>query len=358
MPTKSLQCSTYADSASLSKETSESSEEELDLSGAFDDSSTESDDGSHSSSGALDNHNRRSLIYSTKALIGIFKSKMPTSQDSGSVKELTAHLANLEKFAIVVVEGLQLESQSPLLGASRFSAIQSGVAAVERILFETFLGTEEERHAKIWGAIFKDIAWLKEIASKNGDPVILGTSIQEIYHLWSSPLSTALWVLLIRCPDEYRFEKDLFMSCLQPHIYNEKLYEVQFPNGLVLNVASVMNQKSEEIILTPRRIFRNAGSKEKTQLFSYFLFWLGDPQLHTLYPKNIQGVGGVVTRISQIYHVCRMSLERNENEYSYIFKENWKSLFQAQEQVELFDSLDEILYDKSIAESLYLGAYE
>jgi hypothetical protein len=68
------------------------------------------------------------------------------------------------------------------------------------------------------------------------------------------------------------------MEYLQSHIYNKKLYEVHFANELVLNVASVMNEKSEEICLTPRRVFHNGGSKEKSQLFSYYLFWHEDPQ--------------------------------------------------------------------------------
>lgn len=355
MPTRSLQHRTSSDSASLSTKISESSEEQPDLSGASYDSNTESDDGSHSSSDALDrtnNHGGRNLISSTRALIEVFKSNLPTDQNS---KDLTIYLANLEKIVIVVVEGLLLESQSPLLRAARFSAIQSGVAAVEHILSETLLGTEEEGHAKIWGAIFKDLAWLNKITSKNGDPVILGASIEDLYQgsFWSSRLSTAFWVLLIGCPDEYRFEKDLFMKCLQPHIYNEKLYDVHFTNGLVLNVANVMNEKSEEIILTPRRVFRNGGSKEKPQLFSYYLFWHGDLQLHTLYSKNIQGLGGVVTRITQIYHVCQISLKRNEKEYSYIFKTNCKSMLQAKEQIEQFDLLDEIYYGESVATGLY-----
>lgn len=347
MPIGSRQHRTSSDSGSLSTDTGECSEDDL---------STESDDGSHSDTPDQRNKNSgQSLLSSTKALIQTFESHLPYHWNSVTAEELTFYLANLEKIAIVIIEGLQLESQSPLLGAVRFSAIQSGVAAVEHILFETLVGTEKESHAKIWGAIFKDLAWLNKITSQNGDPAILGASIQDVYHgsAWSPRLSTAFWVLLIGCFDECSFEKDLFMRCLQPHTYNEKLYEVHFANGLVLNVANVMNERSEEIILTPRRIFRNSGSEEKIQLISYYLYWHGDLQLHTLQSKNIQGLGGIVTRISQIYRVCQISLDGNKKEYSFGFKTNCKSTLQAKKMIEESDLLDKMYYNESVATGLY-----
>lgn len=343
------------DSASPSTNISDSSEEEVDS----DDCSTENDNGSYSSNNAVYKRDTRGrdFVSSTSAFIEFFSSNMSNHKNTKTVEDLTSYLANLERITIVVVEGLRLESQSPLLGAIRFSAIQSGVAAVEHILYQTLPRNDKERHAKIWGAIFKDLAWLSKITSMNGDPVVLGASIEDHYsaNFWPTRLSTAFWVLLTGYSGQRCFEGDLFLSCLQPHVYDEKLCEIHFFNGLVLNVENVINENShgQEIILTPRRIFRNEGSKKKTDLRSYYLYWLGDPRLHTLDSTKIQGLGGIVTKINQISYVCQISLNGNGKEHVYIFKIGWKSFTQAENEIEQLDLFDEKYNNQILAPGLY-----
>lgn len=184
-----------------------------------------------------------------------------------------------------------------------------------------------EKNAKVWRAVFESDAWLRKLTEDDGYPILLGASIEDLYH--SDPSKSqiskpAFWVLVIGNPHDYHFEKDLFLRCLQSHIYCEETCEVHLFNGLTLNVSNVVRGNLEDIALIPTKLFRARNLGQSSELKSYYVYWNEYPELNTVNPARIGGIKGTpcegsVRRLSQISHICQNIIDGNWVEYLLIF---------------------------------------
>lgn len=182
-----------------------------------------------------------------------------------------------------------------------------------------------EMEGEIWNAVFQDLSWITKLTAQHqGDPILLGASIEDVA-CGRLPLSSfskhPLWVLLTGHTQQHEFEKDLFLRCLQPHAYYEDLHEVHFTTGLVLNIQDVVYHSAlmQEIRLQPKKLFSSTGFGTGSSLISYYVYWHGDSQVHTLTSDKILGVGGLARKFGQIDHTCQVTIDGNGNTYSHTF---------------------------------------
>lgn len=257
------------------------------------------------------------------------------NEDSGSRNEardereftqvqLQATLDKLLERMNAALEGLKIEVRSPLLGVKRASAIESFVAGFESILSQTSPRSDEQKHAKTWGVIFKDLAWLNKLTSTGKNPAILGNTV-EVFYNDGEMLELSTWVLLTGSSSGKSFKKDLFLRCLQPYTRYDKPYEIHFDSGLILNVFDVMRNTDKGIKIKPITIRPTEGTTHISNLFLFsdYVYWAKNPQVHTVSDERFQHMNlyygrttACVVRIKCFYLV---TIEDNGKLEKYLF---------------------------------------
>jgi hypothetical protein len=121
----------------------------------------------------------------------------------------------------------------------------------------------------LWKHIFKDTKWLEFAQTFDQcSPFLLGYELSKFRH---NRTSNNLYLALVardNSGDLRYFRKEFFASLQEGWMFDNELYEVRFPSGLILNVGEVLTG-SEGAEVPIERIFTNKGDEVYTEYCHY-----------------------------------------------------------------------------------------
>ncbi len=149
--------------------------------------------------------------------------------------------------------------------ANHLPALSARYAAT---VFGFRLRPQQEQHAEIWNAIFRDLKWMSTAGSTGCEPVLIGKDLDR--HRWgdSSQLENSYLVLLAK-PFESPSERKLFLQSLRDHPAQEDSREIELTSGVTLNVAHLYDSHGR----LPARITKLLDQHKRVR--TAVLFWQG-----------------------------------------------------------------------------------
>ena len=172
---------------------------------------------------------------------------------------------------------------------------------------------EQQPHIDLWSAIFKDEEWL-DIAiamGKGGEeweksnPALIGCDLRKLVSGERSGRGCYLVLVAQNRVDDLRFEKEKLLRSMKPHAFHQEKQEVEFPNGLTVNIFNVYSDGDEFIPVRLDKLFhyRNGGLQT-----SYVNYLDEKDMMRDVGPEGIVGIGGQATKISKVKKVCGVNL--------------------------------------------------
>ena len=180
------------------------------------------------------------------------------------------------------------------------------------------LRSQQEKHSKVWHAIFRDTTWITKATTEYGlNPLLIGCDLYDCY-ADDFPQAQSTYLVLVAGDrtGDLRFEKDMFLESLKPHKFHKEALEVEFETGMTLNIANVY-EDPEIIPLRPNRIFSRPHEGLDTAVM-----WWQESTLRTLNHRNMVGIWGTVTSLQQVLNICGLTLNHPHGHVAeYTFEE-------------------------------------
>ena len=184
------------------------------------------------------------------------------------------------------------------------------------------LRSHQEKHGKVWHAIFRDTTWITKATTEYGlNPLLIGCDLYDCY-ADDFPQAQSTYLVLVAGDrtSDLRFEKDMFLESLKPHKFHREALEVEFESGMTLNVANVYDDP-KIIPVRPNRIFSRPEGGLDTAIM-----WWQESTLRTFKHGNMRGIWGKVTSVQQVLNMCGLTLSLPHGhiaEYTFEERQPW-----------------------------------
>ena len=132
--------------------------------------------------------------------------------------------------------------------------------------------SNQERHKRLWAAVFSDFAWLDHIEQSLGlNPVLIGRNL-DVFGGQEIPRESdqgQIYMALLSgdTSGNIRHTRSLFFKCLRPNAYVEGALDVSFENGITLNIFDILSNPEVVPVDSERLLFDNG------QFSSSYSFW-------------------------------------------------------------------------------------